>query len=106
MFSENFSYHCNMIVQQYLKQCSVKSVDDLTDKQVIAFFNAPDIYIGQRCAVRNALRYCEKFGISKNRVIQSIRMSMKGDGEFKFCYITNESADGPSQSNGRWVIEP
>ena len=95
-----------MIVREYLKQCSVKSVDELTDKQVIAFFNAPDIYIGQRCAVRNALRDCEKFGISKSRVLRSIRTSMKGDGEFKFSYVSNESADGPSQSNGRWEIEP
>ena len=95
-----------MIVQDYLKQCSVKSVDELSDEQVVAFFNHPDMYIGQRCALRNALASCERIGISREIILKSLRRSMAGAGEFKFYFVSNESADGQTKNKSRWVVEP
>lgn len=95
-----------MIVQDYLKQCSVKSVDELSDEQVVAFFDHPDAYIGQRCAVRNALANCDRVGISKETILHSMKKSMNGAGDFKFYYISNESADGPTNYKKGWVVEP
>ena len=37
-----------MNIQEYLKQCTVKSVDELTDEQVVDYYKEPDIYIGQK----------------------------------------------------------
>lgn len=95
-----------MDVQEYLKQCSVKSVDELSDEQVVAFFNHPDMYIGQRCAVKNALANCERIGISRETILKSLRRSMAGAGEFKFYYVSNESADGQANDKSGWVVEP
>ena len=96
-----------MEVQDFLKQCSVKSVDELTDEQVIAFFSYPDMHIGQRCAVRNALASCEQTGISKETILQSLRKSMDGAGDFRLYYVSNESADRSINNNKTgWVVEP
>ncbi len=95
-----------MNVQEYLKQCSVKSVDKLSDEQVVAFFNRPDVYIGQRCAVRDAFAYYKQMGISKDEIFRSLRKSMEGAVEFRIYLVSNESAYGPTGNETRWVIEP
>ena len=81
-------------------------MDELSDEQVVAFFNHPDMYIGQRCMARNALANCERIGISKETILKSMRRSMAGAGEFKFGFVSNESADGPTYYKSRWVVEP
>ena len=101
-----FCYLCSMIVKDYLKLCSVKSVDELSDEQVVAFFNYPNMYIGQRCAVRNALANCERIGISRETILKSMRRSMAGAGEFNFYFVSNESADGQTNNKSGWVVEP
>ena len=40
-----------MNIQEYLKQCAVKSVDELTDDQVVNYYIEPDFYLGQKCGV-------------------------------------------------------
>ena len=35
-----------------------------------------------------------------------MRRSMAGAGEFKFGFVSNESADGPTYYKSRWVVEP
>lgn len=51
-----------MNIQEYLEQCSVKSVDELTEEQVVNYYKWPDIYIGQKCAVLSAIRDCSYKG--------------------------------------------
>ena len=40
-----------MNIQEYLKQCSVKSVDELTDDQVVDYYTKENAGIAQKCAV-------------------------------------------------------
>lgn len=40
-----------MNIQEYLKQCSVKSVDELTDEQVVDYYTKGNAGIAQKCAV-------------------------------------------------------
>lgn len=62
---------------EYIKQCSVKSVDELTDEQVVDYYKEPDIYIGQKCDVLHAIRDCDYIGVSKNQIMASVRKALK-----------------------------
>ena len=95
-----------MNIQEYLKQCSVKSVDELTDEQVVDYYKEPDIYIGQKCDVLHAIRDCDYIGISKKQIMASVRKALKTGQDFKLYYVDNESANGPLENNTGWVVEP
>ena len=95
-----------MNIQEYLEQCSVKSVDELTDEQVVNYYKGSDIYIGQKCAVLSAIRGCGYKGISKNLIMASVRKALKTGQDFKLYYVDNESADGPLNNKTGWVVEP
>ena len=95
-----------MNIQEYLKQCSVKSVDELTDEQVVNYYKGPDVYIGQKCAVLSAIRDCVYKGVSKNLIMESVRKALKTDQDFKLYYMDNESANGPIDNKTGWVVEP
>lgn len=84
-----------MKMQEYLNQCSVKSVDELSDEQVVNYYKGPDIYIGQKCAVLSAIRDCDYKGVSKNLIMASVRKALKTGQDFKLYYVDNESANGP-----------
>ena len=101
-----FSYLCSMNVEEYLKKCSVKSVDELTDEQVVNYYKGPDIYIGQKCAVLSAIRDCGYKGVSKNLIKASVRKALKTGQDFKLYYVDNESANGPLYNKTGWVVEP
>lgn len=45
-----------MNIQEYLKQCSVKSVDELTDEQIVDYYTKGNAGIAQKCAVELALQ--------------------------------------------------
>ena len=72
-----------MNIQEYLKQCSVKSVDELTDEQVVDYYKEPDIYIGQKCDVLHAIRECDYIGVSKNQIMASVRKALMTGQDFK-----------------------
>ena len=95
-----------MNIQEYLKQCSVKSVDELTDEQVVNYYKGPDIYIGQKCAVLGAIRDCEDIGVSKATIMASVRKALKTGQDFKLYYVDSESANGPIENKTGWVVEP
>ena len=95
-----------MNIQEYLKQCSVKSVDELTDEQVVNYYRGPDIYIGQKCDVLHAIRDCDYIGISKKQIMASVRKALKTGQDFKLYYVDSESANGPLENNTGWVVEP
>jgi len=95
-----------MKIQDYLKQCNVGSVDELTDEQVIAYYDYPDVYVGQKCAVSVAMNFGRASGFTKQEIMASIRKSLSTGIEFRFYYITGESANGPSEIKSRWVMEP
>lgn len=95
-----------MKIREYLKQCSAKSVDELSDKQVLNYFLDGNAGIGQKCAVELALQDYSDSGFSLEQIMTSIRKSMKTKTKFGMTYITNESADGPSEGKSRWVVEP
>ena len=95
-----------MNIQEYLKQCSVKSVDELTDEQVVNYYKGSDVYIGQKCDVLHAIRDCDYIGVSKNQIMASVRKALKTGQDFKLYYVDNESANGPLENNTGWVVEP
>lgn len=95
-----------MNIQEYLKQCSVKSVDELTDEQVVNYYKGSDIYIGQKCAVLCAVRDCDYIGINKATIMTSVRKALKTGQDFKLYYVDNESAFGPLENKVGWVVEP
>ena len=92
-----------MNIQEYLKQCSVRSVDELTDEQVIKFYADGNLGIGQKCAVTFALEGKE---ISRNRILHSARKALKERCDFVCRYIENESAFGPTFNKTGWIVEP
>lgn len=95
-----------MKIQEYLNRCNVKSVDELTDEQVVDYFIEGNAGIGQKCAVELALQDYSECGFTKNQIMTSLRKAMSSKMRFGMTYITNESAKGPSESNSRWVVEP
>ena len=95
-----------MNIQEYIKQCSVKSVDELTVEQVVDYYKEPDIYIGQKCDVLHAIRDCDYIGVSKNQIMASVRKALKTGQDFKLYYVDNESANGPVNNKTGWVVEP
>ncbi len=95
-----------MNIQEYLKQCSVKSVDELTDEQVVNYYKGSDVYIGQKCAVLSAVRDGDFKGVSKQTIMESVRKALKTGQDFKLYYVDNESADGPLENKTGWVVEP
>ena len=95
-----------MNIQEYIKQCSVKSVDELTDEQVVDYYKEPDIYIGQKCDVLHAIRDCDYIGVSKNQIMASVRKALKTGQDFKLYQVDNESANGPVNNKTGWVVEP
>ena len=95
-----------MNIQEYLKQCSVKSVDELTDEQVVTFYTNGNAGIAQKCAVELALQDYSKCGFTKVQIMTSIRKAMATKVDFGLTYITNESAIGPTGKEPRWVLEP
>ena len=95
-----------MNIQEYIKQCSVKSVDELTDEQVVDYYKEADIYIGQKCDVLHAIRDCDYIGVSKNQIMASVWKALKTGQDFKLYYVDNESANGPVNNKTGWVVEP
>lgn len=95
-----------MNIQEYLKQCSVKSVDELTDEQVVDYYTKGNAGISQKCAVELALQDYSKCGFTKVQIMTSIRKAMATKVDFGLTYITNESAIGPTGKESRWVLEP
>ena len=95
-----------MNIQEYLKQCSVKSVDELTDEQVVSYYTNGNAGIAQECAVELALQDYSKCGFTKVQIMTSIRKAMATKVDFGLTYITNESAIGPTGKESRWVLEP
>ena len=95
-----------MNIQEYLKQCSVKTGDELTDEQVVDYYKEPDIYIGQKCDVLHAIRDCDYIGVSKKQIMASVRKALKTGQDFKLYYVDNESANGPLNNKTGWVVEP
>lgn len=95
-----------MNIQEYLKQCSVKSVDELADEQVVTFYTNGNAGIAQKCAVELALQDYSKCGFTKVQIMTSIRKAMATKVDFGLTYITNESAIGPTGKESRWVLEP
>lgn len=95
-----------MKIQDYLKQCNVSSVDELTDEQVIAFCTKENLGLDYYCDILTALNNYKLANVSKARIITSIRKFLNGVGPFKFYLIDNESAIGPTNNKVRWVIEP
>lgn len=53
-----------MNIQEYLKQCSVKSVDELTDEQVVDYYTKGNAGIAQKCAVELALQNYSECGFT------------------------------------------
>lgn len=95
-----------MNIQEYIKQRSVKSVDELTDEQVVDYYKEPDIYIGQKCDVLHAIKDCDYIGVSKNQIMASVRKALKTGQDFKLYYVDNESANGPVNNKTGWVVKP
>lgn len=95
-----------MNIQEYIKQRSVKSVDELTDVQVVDYYKEPDIYIGQKCDVLHAIKDCDYIGVSKNQIMASVRKALKTGQDFKLYYVDNESANGPVNNKTGWVVKP
>lgn len=95
-----------MNIQEYLKQCSVKSVDELTDEQVVSYYTNGNAGIAQECAVELALQNYSECGFTKDQIMTSIRKAMVTKVKFGMTYITNESAIGPYGKESRWVLEP
>lgn len=95
-----------MKIHEFFNQCSVKSVDELTDEQVVDYFLEGNAGVGQKCAVELALHDYSECGFTKEEIIHSIRKAMSTKVKFGMTYITNESATGPSESKSRWVVEP
>ena len=95
-----------MNIQEYLKQCSVKSVDELTDEQVANYYTNGNAGIAQKCAVELALQDYPISGFTREQIMLSIRKAMKTKTKFGLTYITNESAVGPTDEKSRWVVEP
>lgn len=59
-----------MNIQEYLKQCSVKSVDELTDEQVVSYYTNGNAGIAQECAVELALQDYPKCGFTIEQIIR------------------------------------
>lgn len=95
-----------MNIQEYLEQCSVKSVDELTDEQVVSYYTKGNAGIAQMCAVELALQNYPISGFTREKIMLSIRKAMKTKTKFGLTYITNESAVGPTERKSRWVVEP
>ena len=95
-----------MNIQEYLKQCSVKSVDELTDEQIVDYYTKGNAGIALKCAVELALQDYSKCGFTKVQIMTSIRKAMATKVDFGLTYITNESAIGPTGKESRWVLEP
>ena len=95
-----------MNIQEYLKQCSVKSVDELTDEQVVSYYTNGNAGIAQECAVELALQNYSECGFTKDQIMTSIRKAMVTKVKFGMTYITNESAIVPYGKESRWVLEP
>ena len=95
-----------MNIQEYIKQCSVKSVDELTDEQVVDYYTKGNASIAQKCAVELALQDYSECGFTKDQIMTSIRKAMATKVKFGMTYITNESAIGPYGKESRWVLEP
>ena len=95
-----------MNIQEYLKQCSVKTVDELTDEQVVDYYTKGNAGIAQNCAVELALQDYSECGFTRDQIMTSIRKAMATKVKFGMTYITNESAIGPYGKEPRWVLEP
>ena len=95
-----------MNIQEYLKQCSVKTVDELTDEQVVDYYTTGNAGTAHRYAVELALQDYSECGFTKDQIMTSIRKAMATKVKFGMTYITNESAIGPYGKESRWVLEP
>ena len=60
-----------MNIQEYLKQCSVKSVDELTDEQIVDYYTKGNAGIAQKCAVELALQDYSECGFTKDQIMTS-----------------------------------
>jgi len=83
-------------IKDYLKYYNVSSVDDLTEKQVLAWAKAGKMGLTTELSVdivENGL-----FGQMPDRIkaIAILRQAIKEHKEFQCVFIDNESSDGPN----------
>lgn len=82
-------------IKDYLRHYNVSSVDDLTEKQVLAWAKAGKMGLTTELSadmIENGL-----FGQMPDRInaIALLRQAIKEHKEFQCVFIDNESSDGP-----------
>ena len=89
-------------VNSYIKKLGFKSVEELTDEQVI------DYYLDE-CKHTELMLYAENAlcQFEKDKVLASMRKSMSEDMLFYCGYIVNESCNGEYKpEKWGWILEP
>lgn len=89
---------CNSIID-YLRMCSVQSVDDLTDDQVMAWAKSGKMGLN----TKNSVGIVE-YGLfgefpDRKKAITLLRQAIKEQKEFFCAYVENESCDGPDEAD-------
>lgn len=91
-------------IKDYLRHYNVSSVDDLTEKQVLAWAKAGRMGLTTELSVdivENGL-----YGQMPDRIkaIALLRQAIKENKEFQCVFIDNESSDGPDDCDSYFEI--
>lgn len=99
----------NDYTRDYIERLGKKSVDELTDAEVEAFFDNDGIPESIKCNIICAKGIIGRGIITYDTFINSLRKSMETGERFVCTYIVNERVclpDTPSPKETGWVIKP
>ena len=92
-------------IKEYLRQCKAKTVDDLSDEQVLAWARSGNM--GLNTKVSAEIVEHGVFGECPDRAkaISLLKNAIKKNKEFFCSYVEDESADGPNISKAHGSFE-
>lgn len=93
-------------VDLYLKKNGVKNVDELSDEQIEDFYSKEYKGCPPEWAYLTAKSAIESGGLTKERVMHSMRKSLEIGRLMECGYIINESTNGYTPKKTGWAIEP
>lgn len=86
-------------IEDYLILCRVRSIDDLTKDQVLAWAKSGKMGLGTKISVDIVEHGLFGEMPDMDKAIQLLKQAMKEQKEFFCAYVENESCEGPGETD-------
>lgn len=87
-------------IEEYLILCNVRSIDELSNEQVLAWAKARKMGLMTRVSVKIVEKGLYGRKPDMEKAVKLLKQAIKEQKEFVCAYIENESCAGPQKTDG------